>query len=271
MGKKCAAWLLGLLGVFLTLCNIWGFVLGDRLWHRPEIARSLDHKNFSADSFEPARRLGENEFAYAQRMTRSVNSHTTHAFAEQNTLSNIHVVAAPFLWSWPLWLGGLWASISGRKFTVEFCSPEKALARGYGYCSQRALILQNILRANGIQAQATDLSGHVVCTARIDGKEVLLDADYGLASPYSLEAFHERPELLLAEGNPDLEREYPYLKEVYQAGRWRGRETREYACVSDLQLFFWNLVQWGVPFLFIALWLVYGTRSTRNRIRSRFR
>lgn len=227
----------------------------------------MDHKNFSADSFEPARRPGEHEFAYAQRMTRSINSHTTHAFDDQNTIDNIPLIAAPFLWSWPLWLGGLWGAISGRKFTVEFCSPEKGLARGYGYCSQRALILQNILRDNGIRARATDLYGHVVCTARIDGKDVLLDADYGLASPHSLEALHKRPELLLEDGNPDLESQYPYLKEVYQAGRWHGLENREYGCVSDFQLFLWSLVQWGVPLFFIGVWLVYGAGSRGNRIR----
>lgn len=265
MGKKCAFWFVGLMGIFLTVCNIWGAVLGDRLWPRPEIARSIDHKTFSAESFDPGRRPGEDEFAYAQRMTRYINSHTTHAFAEQNTLSNIHLIAAPFLWSWPLWLGGLWGSISGQKFTVEFCSPEKGLARGYGYCSQRALILQNILRANGIQARATDLYGHVVCTARIDGKDVLLDADYGLASSHSLEAFHKRPELLLEDGNPDLEREYPYLREVYQAGKWHGRENREYACMSDFRLFLWNLVQWGIPLVFIAFWIVHGREMLKKR------
>lgn len=258
MVKKCAFWALGLLGMFLTMCNIWGAVQGDRLWVRPDVVRSIDHKNFSADSFAPGRRPCEDEFAYAQRMTRYINSHTTHAFAEQNTIGNIPLVVMPFFRSWPLWLVGLWASTSGQKFTVEFCSPEKGLARGYGYCSQRALILQNILRANGIQAHARDLQGHVVCTARINGKDVLLDADYGLASPHSLEDFHKRPELLLEDGNPDLESEYPYLKEVYQAGRWHGRENREYACVSDFQLFLWDLLQWGVPLLFIALFVVYG-------------
>lgn len=262
--KKILFWLLGSTGIFLTLCNIAGYFLADGMWYRPPIARSLAHEQFSPGTFEPSRRKGENDFAYARRLTLYINSHTTHYFEEKNTPGNIHIIAAPFLWSWPLWLRGLWASISGEKFTVEFCNPEKGLARGYGYCSQRALILQNILRANGINARATDLYGHVVCTARIDGKDVLLDADYGLASPHSLEEFHARPELLLETGNPDLESQYPYLQEVYRAGRWHGRENREYSCVSDFQLFFWNLVKWGMPLLFIAICL-YGSRIFKSR------
>lgn len=262
--KKFALCLLGLLGIFLTLCNIWGLVQGDKLWYQPEIQQSINHKKFSKESFDSVRRPGENDFAYAERMTLYVNSHTIHYFENRNTIDNIHIIVTPFFRSWPLWLRGLWASISGVKFTVEFCNPEKGLARGYGFCSQRALILQNILRENGIDARATDLYGHVVCTARINGKDILLDPDNGLASEHSLEDFHKRPELLLQYDAPGLEQQYPGLREVYEAARWRGHENREYYCVSDLQLFFWGLVQWGIPLFFIALW-VFRSRLHKMR------
>lgn len=265
--KKALLWLLGLTGIFLLGCNIWGMILGDRIWFSPEITQSFNHEKFSRESFDPDRRPGENDFAYAERMTLYVNSRTTHYFEKKNTLDNIHIIVVPFFRSWPLWLRGLWATISGVKFTVEFCNPEKGLSRGYGFCSQRALILQNILREHGIDARATDLYGHVVCTARINGKDILLDPDNGLASEHSLEDFHKRPELLLEYGNPDLEEQYQYLKEVYEGARWRGREKREYYCVSDLRLFFWDLVKWGVPLLLIALWLLgSGSFTSRKRL-----
>ncbi|MDE5879984.1 MAG: hypothetical protein K2G99_08240, partial [Desulfovibrio sp.] len=230
-------------------------IRGDGLWYQPEIQQSFNHKKFSRGSFDSARWPGETEFTYAERMTLYVNSHTTHYFEKRNTADNIHIIVTPFFYSWPLWLRGLWASFSGVKFTVEFCNPEKGLARGYGFCSQRALTLQNILRENGINARATDLYGHVVCTARINGKDILLDPDYGLASEHSLEDFHKRPELLLHYDNPDVERHYQYLREIYAAARWRGHENREYSCVGDVQLFLWGLVQWGIPLIFIALWI----------------
>ena len=55
-----------------------------------------------------------------------------------------------------------------------------------GYCHQRATVLANILRENGIEARPWGLSGHVVTKyVTPEGDEYLADADYGVL-PYPL-------------------------------------------------------------------------------------
>lgn len=262
--KKFIYALSGFLGIFLLLVNIWGLSQGKNVWPKPpRVYKSANHTPFSRATFDPERKEGENDLAYAERMNLFVHSRTIHHFYDENSLDNIAEIVAPFSWSWPLWLRGLVASIVGPKFTVEFCDPVKGLERGYGYCSQRALILQNILRENGIDAWAVDLDDHVVCVATINGREMTFDPDYGFSSRMSLEEIHNKPEALLEFISEDAYRNH--LEPVYRAARWRERGRKEYYCRSDFNLFVWRCVQWGVPVLMIAFCL-RGMRGQREKV-----
>lgn len=247
-------WFLGILGCFLMLINFLGLYQGDNIWFQPEkIYRSKNHEPFSHENFKTERRVDESKFDYAKRMTLYVHAHSNHYFDEINRFDNIHIMVAPFAWCWPLWVRGFWAVCTGNKFSVEFCNAKKAMERGYGFCSQRALALQDILRRNGVAAKTRGLYGHVVCTATIDGREVVLDPDYGYAASESLEDFHQKPELLLNYIDTQL---YPeayseHLLPIYMAARWREHGDREYACKSDFELFLWRLAQWAVPLILI--------------------
>lgn len=250
--KTALWWASGALGSFLMIINFWGLYQGANIWPKPEkIYKSKNHEPFSRENFRIERKPGEADFDYAKRMTLYVHSHTNYYFAYRNSLGNIDVMVAPFAWCWPLWLRGAWAVCTGNKFSVEFCNAEKALERGYGFCSQRALILQDILRRDGMSARARDLYGHVVCTAIIDGREVVLDPDYGFASSHELGDFHEYPELLFAYMDYGLFPKYRYISSVYRKGAWIGNRDGKYACKSDFELFWWRVIQWGLPLLFI--------------------
>jgi len=74
----------------------------------------------------------------------------------------------------------------------EFQDYHRALARGIGLCSQHAIIAAGILQEQGIPAKLIELHGHVVLTAEVDeGQWWVLDPDYGLVIPMSLDAAEE--------------------------------------------------------------------------------
>lgn len=264
-------WFCGLLGCFLLLTNIWGLYQGPDVWFKPQkVYKSKNHEPFSRENFNIERKAGESDFDYVKRMTLYVHDLSIHYFEKENRYDNIHIMVAPFAWCWPLWLRGLWAAYSGNKFSVEFCNAEKALERGYGYCSQRSVALQDILRRKGFKAKTRDLYGHVVCTAMVEGREVLLDPDYRIAAQESLEDFHQNPELLLKYIDSDiyLNAYQNNLRPIYAAARWRERGDREYACRSDLEIFLWRAIQWGIP-LILVFFSIHGLIRARKNVARR--
>jgi hypothetical protein len=77
----------------------------------------------------------------------------------------------------------------------EFQNHRRALARGIGLCSQHAIITQGFLEEQGIAAKLIELQGHVILTAEVEPNVWwLLDPDYGLTIPMSLEDAEDHPE-----------------------------------------------------------------------------
>lgn len=237
------------LGLFLFAANMLGVIRADHIWPSPPPMGSLDdYRPFSRKEFNPARGPGEDVITFATRMNLYVHRHTRHYFFDKNTLNNIDVMSAPFSWSWPLWVCGFFAALTGEKFSVEFCDSERGLERGYGYCSQRALILQDILRKNRLPAEAVDLDGHVVCLLHARGNEIVLDPDFGTIIPHSLEFIRNNPEILEKYMN---ENKVGLVRSIYEAGHWLLQKRSDYHCFSNFDLLAINLVAWLVPLALI--------------------
>ena len=72
----------------------------------------------------------------------------------------------------------------------------RAVERGVGLCSQQAIIVEELLRKNGIPAAIVGLSGHVVVRAQVDPDRRrwwVLDADYGVVIPEDLATLERNP------------------------------------------------------------------------------
>jgi hypothetical protein len=88
-----------------------------------------------------------------------------------------------------------------RRFTkYEFYDADRAIERGVGLCSQHAIIEQEMLGRRGVEARIIGLNGHVLLEANVaePGQPQewwLLDPDYGVVLPHSLQAVEQRPEL----------------------------------------------------------------------------
>jgi hypothetical protein len=62
-----------------------------------------------------------------------------------------------------------------------------ALRLGVGLCSQQSIVLAGALRERGIDATVMGLGGHVVVVARAGVAECILDPDFGVVLPMTLE------------------------------------------------------------------------------------
>lgn len=121
------------------------------------------------------RNSGESAEQYALRLTHDVNRCFVHHIYE--TSPNV-----PFTQNWILWLLG-WLPI-GFFRRYEFIRAERALKRGFGFCSQCALILVDLAQHNALRAHVLRFPGHVVAEiGTSEGTALICDADYGVSLP----------------------------------------------------------------------------------------
>lgn len=88
--------------------------------------------------------------------------------------------------NWIQWIAGQFYSP-----LLRTQNPKLLAAYGRGDCSERAAVLQWLLRRNGIPSRFVGLGGHVVLEAEEDGKLWTLDPDYGLAFPIGVQTLSE--------------------------------------------------------------------------------
>jgi hypothetical protein len=133
---------------------------------------------------------GEALEQYLERLTDAVYRNTTHYFIDRKSENSWKVRSrgtVELTENWSLYLYALWKYLLGEWHTIEFSEPEPALRRGYGYCSQRALIAAAMLERQQMPGKMSGLEGHVVAMTTLpDGREYILDPDYNIVIPYSL-------------------------------------------------------------------------------------
>jgi hypothetical protein len=107
-----------------------------------------------------------------------------------------------------LFLAGFVDPTRFRKY--EFTDYRRAVRRGIGLCSQRAIVAAGILLEGGIPASIVGLQGHVVVQAQVDQTHDewwVIDADRGVVVPMSLPEIEKNPEAIVpyyrAAGYPD--------------------------------------------------------------------
>jgi hypothetical protein len=250
--------LLVLIGVALTVVNVVGLARGLALYpvgrEFGEGERSLARTRPIAGFSEVRRRLDESDEAYAARVTRAINGHLVHSAG-----SRFPRVSA--LQNWILWLLG--AVAPSRFQNLEFRNARFALQRGFGLCSQAALALADLLGRAGIPAEIAVLEGHVVVTAETAaGRWTVLDPDYGVTIPMTLDEIRPQAEGVVARdygshyGPSVVARLVPAYASGYRLASRGGRE-RLRAWFERVTFF----LKWALPLAMIGLGgLIYGRR-----------
>lgn len=137
---------------------------------------------------------GEDLTGYLSRLTESVAVGMTHYWTGGDAWSeaDIPYTAISVYDNYLLWLQGLLPAYRDNLRNYEFLTPAKAIARGYGFCSQVSKLVYSILREQGIDSQILSNPLHTVVEA--DGS--VLDPDYGVFIPHSMAWIRAHPAAL---------------------------------------------------------------------------
>lgn len=138
--------------------------------------------------------------AYAVRLTSLANQHMTQWFIHKEKLASfadaVHVTTS-FMDNYVYWLFANLKFLLGMPRHIEFIEPEQILYRGYGFCSQHALLIASILERQHIEARIHSLGGHVVPSMRTpQGDEFVLDTNANLVLHGSPETLAKQSEIL---------------------------------------------------------------------------
>jgi len=186
-GRGFMAILSCLAGAGLLALNLWGF---DRTLYDPQ------------QHAQPSR-IGDNRLTFAQTLAaidavdRQAASDTERAVVLMNAVEGRMVhYDGPALRihpadNWLIWGLGF---VSQGFARYELVDPERALRRGLGLCGQQALALVGLLERRGFTAGRLRLRGHMTAWASVDGKEIMLDPDYGTELPFAIEHAEAHPD-----------------------------------------------------------------------------
>ena len=128
--------------------------------------------------------------------------------------------------NWILWL---YAKYIGY---YEWSDTRKAVRLGGGFCSQNAIVFNNLLREQDIESRIIKLGGHVLNEVLVDDDWRVYDSDFNVVFDASLNALERDPESVyrsyVAAGRPEAEAEQ--WKEIFasSADNWHYKKTENY-------------------------------------------
>lgn len=134
--------------------------------------------------------------AYVTAVNHAVNQGIAHYLWLDEGIEKYNL-RVPFHENYILFIASYVIPHHYRKY--EFRDYRRAIERGVGLCSQHAIIIAEILREKGMASAIVSMPGHVVATARVDDVRDewwILDADYGVVLPYSIEAIRAQPRII---------------------------------------------------------------------------
>lgn len=169
------------LGVLLLLVNVVGLfhykvITGDERQSLTADDQSVSEAYSWGSAF---RRGGESVEDYAGRLMSLVSGRMIEIDPKY---------AKPTLFeNWILWM------VSTYKGEHEWLDTKKAIRVGGGFCSQHAIVFNNILRDQGVESRILRLSGHVVNEVLIEAQWKVFDNDYNVSFNASLSELENDP------------------------------------------------------------------------------
>jgi hypothetical protein len=128
--------------------------------------------------------------------------------------------------NWILWI---YSKFLGY---YEWSDTKKAVRLGGGYCSQHAIVFNNILRDQDIQSRIIKLGGHVLNEVLIDGNWRVYDPDFNVVFRASLKELEDNPvkayQAYLLAGRPEAEAKQWEKLFATDADNWHYKKTSTY-------------------------------------------
>ncbi len=188
---RISLFIIGLLLLGLNITGLFKSLRNDDLYREVTPYRNDISLRLEEAKKQWHREAGEPDKDFAMRMSTLINNSMAHYYKNEG-IKKYHLQI-------PLWenyLLSLKQWITGKE-KYEFRNYKKAVERGVGICSQPCIALQNLLAANGIEADLWDIWGHIVVDAKFsDGTRYILDPDYGQFVPHGMQEIMNDPEIV---------------------------------------------------------------------------
>lgn len=201
----------------------------------------------------------ESDRAYFKRVTESVFARLIHYWPENREYTSVSLFDNYLMW-------GMGFFPSYEHFhNYEFLMHQKALNRGYGFCSQASRVLYSVLRESGKRGIIMNHANHVVVEMiSDDGGRYVADADYGVFIPLSLDELQVSPDVV-RKYYEKYPRRLDDLVSIYRDGFSRAAQSS----VFEEQLLFEQKMygyQWFVSvfFVFLSCVLVWSIGKKRH-------
>jgi hypothetical protein len=192
------------------------------------------------------RRSGEEDKEFAIRINQTVKDGFLH-YWEDDAIHKYNLTVPV----WNNYLLTLASVVKPKKYRkYEFGNYRRNLERGTGLCSTHCTVVKGVLNENGIEAELFDLGGHVVITAKVgDQADFILDPDYGIYIPFSIEEI---------EADPEITRPfYASIADQYFPGR-QDRYTTDVvvSLYEKHRNHTYSTYNWFEDFSYVAIWII---------------
>jgi hypothetical protein len=247
-------------GILLLGLNIYGLF---RTMRNPEIynEQNITRKEGISLKLDEAikelkRKPGESDKEFAIRANKVVNSGMIHYWKNEGL--DKYYLKIPVWENYIIYL----KTLSKKEKRYEFVKYyRKNLERGVGLCSTHSIVLNGVLKDNGIESEFWDIKRHVILRVKVSDNEwYVMDPDYGLYIPHDREQILENTELV----RPT----YANMESLYRPGHVTEYNTDFLVKVYGTEgnrIYTYNqknernayLLKWLIPFLLILPYLVY--------------
>jgi hypothetical protein len=260
-----------LVGSFLLMVNFYGLNRNIRVddFSDQYLRFTQDQPaNFDATMLELIRHKDESEIQYASRITSVVARGISHIewldFPAQQFNQLI-----PIWENYFLYFMGVFSGIPEYE-RYHYANYYRSLERGIGLCGDASMVISQLLNQQKIDNKILTFPGHVVVVASFDkGEQYILDADFGVVVPFSLDEIAvkstEIGQLYQDAGYPISD--FKFFKSMYQQDFkvWNGVQhfiTKKYYFEI---LVYW--LKWPLPITMMLFSLVCLVKIKRKIVR----
>lgn len=258
-----------LVGCFLLMVNLYGLNRDIRVddFSNQYLRFPNDQPaNFNDTLVELIRHQNETDIQYSSRVTHVVARGISHVewfdFPAQQFNQLI-----PIWENYFLYFMGVFSGIPEYE-RYHFANYQRSLERGIGLCGDASMVISQVLDEHGITNKIVTFPGHVVVLASFEnGEQYLLDADFGVVVPYSLNEVSSRSieiaQLYLDAGY--TLGDYRFFQNLYKKNptKWDGVQhfiTKKYY----FEIFaYW--LKWPLPIIMMLFSLVCLTKMKRTK------
>jgi len=217
-----------LVGGFLIIVNITGFfcyktINKDNINLIDEQPRTVSEKNFWNQAYKED---SETVREYVERLTELVSD---RMLAIDSKYTKPTIYENWILWAFAQYLG-----------FYEWIDTKKAVRMGGGFCSQMAIVFNNILREQGIKSRILALNGHVLNEVLIERRWQVYDPEFNVVFNASLDDLEKDPDRVYQAyknaGRPNVEAKH--WEEIFatDADNKHFENTRDYKKIKSILL-----------------------------------